>query len=130
MKWYFEHKISHTLTTCFRHLKSASSVSKEVNEFLEDKKSELKVELKKILKGGTRLSIITDEWSSTSGPRYLNVCAKTHDTSYNLGLVQVKGSLTSEKTIKLIETKLCEFGLSWSVIVSLSSDGCATMIKV
>ena len=80
-------KILHTLTSFFRYLKSASSVSKVVNELLEDQKSELKVDMKKILKGGTRLSIITDERSSNSGPRNINVCAKTHDTSYNLCLV-------------------------------------------
>ena len=101
-------------------------MSREVNTYLETKKEEYKVEIKKLYSEGSRFSIITDEWTSNNGPRFLNVCLRNNQT-YNLGLVRVFGSLTAEKTVEMLQKKVHEFGLNMEKIVAICLDGCSLL---
>ena len=59
----------------FKHLKSHTTVSEDVNKFVEVKKNALKIQTIEEIESGTRYSIKTDEWSSSAEPRNLINCA-------------------------------------------------------
>ena len=50
---------------------------------------------------GSRFTLITDEWSASNGPRYVNIILKS-ESATNLGLVRVLGSLTSSAIVLLL----------------------------
>ena len=113
----------------FKPLKSPTRISEIVNKFLEEKKEELKGKFLSNQTEGVRFSIVTDEWSSNNGPRFLNVCLKAEE-SHNLGLVRVSGSLNAVSLSDMIAARVAEFGLELNQIVGISCDGCSTNVKL
>ena len=47
----------------------------------------------------------------------------------NLGLARIDGACPSEKAVEMVKIRLRDFGLSFSDIVSCTSDGAAVMVK-
>lgn len=88
------------------------------NKFIAEKKS------------GKKWSLSFDEWTSARQRRYLNVNVHDIEHTHCLGMIRVKGSLTSERTEQLIRTKLEQFGLDLDTdIVSTIGDGAKVNIK-
>jgi len=114
----------------FRHPKSPTTVAKLVNGFLNAKKDETREELRVLMKNGVRFSVITDEWTSGLGPRYLNVILRGADQIFNIGLIRCTGSLTADNISSLMSKRMEDFGVALSSAVALSSDGCSVMKKV
>ena len=114
--------------------KSENTLREYVIKDAREKKEEMRCKFQEKLKSGTRYSITLDEWTSIRNRRYVNI--NVHDTNehYNLGLA--KGSITSKRTLELVQQKLNEFGLHVSVhdstteqidVVGVTTDGASVM---
>ena len=108
---------------------SPTRISDVVNNFLEERKKEVTKDLSLQYSEGRRFTLITDEWSASNGPRYVNIILKSESTT-NLGLVRVLGSLTSSAIVTILSNKLKQFHVDIKNIVAITSDGCSTMVKV
>ena len=108
---------------------SPTRISDVVNNFLEERKKEVTKDLSLQYSEGRRFTLITDEWSASNGPRYVNIILKSESTT-NLGLVRVLGSLTSSAIVTILSNKLKQFHVDLKNIVAITSDGCSTMVKV
>ena len=108
---------------------SPTRISDVVNNFLEERKKEVTKDLSFQYSEGRRFTLITDEWSASNGPRYVNIILKSESTT-NLGLVRVLGSLTSSAIVTILSNKLKQFHVDLKNIVAITSDGCSTMVKV
>ena len=80
---------------------------------------------------GSRFTLITDEWSASNGPRYVNIILKS-ESATNLGLVRVLGSLTSSAIVivTILSNNLKQFHVDLKNIVAITCDGCSTMVQV
>ena len=105
---------------------SATTVKEHILKFCHDVKR--KVLLK--LKSSKYISICCDEWTSCANTRYLNVFAHTEAESFNLGLIQIKGSASAPNIHYLTMKKLDEFEIDECKVISFCTDGAATMIAV
>ena len=78
------------------------------------------------------LSIDTDEWTSVRRRRYLNISVFAKQTTlWNLGLVRITGSATSERLLELIEERLMEFGIEMRKhVVAITTDGAPVAKKI
>lgn len=110
---------------------SAVSIKKLVMNYYDGTKTKLCSMLQQNLKDGERFAISLDEWTSMRNRRYLNVNVHTHrHVSYNLGLVRIVASLTSEALLELLNDRLQAFGLDLKKdIVSYTTDGAPSMVK-
>ena len=108
---------------------SPTRISDVVNNFLEERKKEVTKDLSLQYSEGRRFTLITDEWSASIGPRYVNIILKSESTT-SLGLVRVLGSLTSSAIVTILSNKLKQFHVDLKNIVAITSDGCSTMVKV
>ena len=62
--------------------------------------------------------------------RYLNVCILADNQTTNLGLSRAYGRLTSENILKMFLQKLASMKIDVNVLVGVTSDGCASMVKM
>jgi hypothetical protein len=111
--------------------KSANTIIKEIYEFYEEKQEEIITNITKLKNSGEKWSISFDEWTSRRGRRYLNInLHNSKDEPICLGLVHVLGSLTAERTQKLIRDRLLLFNLNLDTdIVASLCDGAKVNIK-
>lgn len=93
-------------------------------------KSLMKQEIKDLKSEGKFFSVCLDEWTSISNVRFMNVYLTFIDGSYNLGLQELSGHLTSETLINSLSIKLNDFGLELSEIIGITSDGASVMLKL
>ena len=91
-----------------------------------------KQEIAKLKQDGQKFSVTLDEWTSTRNRRYVNIYVNTNGNKcWNLGLVRVQGSLTSNACLELVREKLERHNLSLEHdIVALQTDGPAIMVKM
>ena len=83
-----------------------------------------------ITKNGCRFSISFDEAASVRNRRYMNLYLHHEQSFQSLGMVRVKGSMKTEKPIKLVRERLSKFNLNLdTVIVSTVTDGASVVMK-
>lgn len=61
----------------------------------------------------SRFSISTDEYTSLRSHHYMNINVHSSTKFWNLGMIRIFGTLTAEKIVEMIESKLSEFNLSY-----------------
>lgn len=73
-----------------------------------------------------------EEWTSCRNQRYVHLILHGKDSKiWNLGLVRIKGSLSSVKCLALVEKRLELFSLCMKTdIVSIMTDGASVMTKI
>ena len=108
--------------------KSENAVMKLIHKYHQAKKDDL---TRIFQESDKKFSLTLDEWTSTKNRRYMNI--NLHDSegkTYNLGLVRILGSCTSEKILNMVNERLLNFGLNLEDhIVGATSDGAAVMVK-
>lgn len=110
--------------------KSSTTIMKEVHNFSGEKQKEITETLSAAVNKGCRFSLSFDEWTSKRGRRYCNINLHTEEDKYCLGIARVYGSMTSEKTQKILRENLEKFGISLDdhVIASIC-DGARVNLK-
>ncbi len=64
-----------------------------------------------------------DEWTNINSIRFFNILIFTHSYYFNLGLVRINGKFDAEGSLKAVDDKLNEFGLSpWLDIAGITTD--------
>lgn len=81
-------------------------------------------------KRGVRFGLSNDEWTSTAGKRYANLCIHAEGKPYCLGLKRCLGSMPSEKCHTLITDELRVYDLEEKDIMGITTDGAKVMIKM
>lgn len=115
----------------FEMPKSRETIKSMFMTFYYKCKETTKQEIASIKSEGSKLSLIFDEWTSSSSKRYINAIVKTKDKLWNIGLIRLVKSGTAEVCIKLVEERLDEFGISLTDdIAAFTTDGASTMIKI
>ena len=76
-----------------------------------------------------KFSFTSDEWSSLRNWRCLNMDIHFNKKYINLRLVRILESCTADKTVKLVNLKLTDFGINLSDVVASTTDAAATMVK-
>jgi hypothetical protein len=98
----------------------AMFVQRRIAEFLKERyaKSEL-------------FSLTLDEWTSMRNRRYMNINVHTFDhQTFNLGIIRIIGSMSSETCKQLVITRLSQFRLDLETdIVACTTDGASVMQK-
>lgn len=84
---------------------------------------------------GQKFNLTVDEWTTMDNRRYLNLNIHTKSDAkvllWNIGLIRVTGCLPVELCVKIIKSKLQEFGLDLEKdIVAIITDGASIMEKV
>ncbi len=112
--------------------KSGNGVRNLIMKYYNSKRNTVAETINAHVRNGQKFSITLDEWTSTANKRYMNVNVHSVKGSFwNLGLIRIFGSATSEACHEYIQTKLEEFGLSFSTnVFSLTTDGAAVMKKL
>ena len=83
----------------------------------------LKAEFMKLTSTENKFSITVDEWKDINIKRYLNLTLHDGKTSFKLRLIEVHGSCNADKTQKLVEEKLLQFGLFFDdIVISTRGD--------
>lgn len=109
---------------------SHTTVMNHVHQYCRKQSQVLKKKFVAEKKSGKKWSLSFDEWTSARQRRYLNVNVHDIERTHCLGMIRVKGSLTSERTEELIRTKLEQFGLDLDTdIVCTIGDGAKVNIK-
>ena len=94
-------------------------------------KSQLTEKLQELIKNDIRFSLFIDEWTSYNSRRYLNLVLSTSSHYYNLGLITLRGSLTSDKLWNIVTKHLLKFKINInSDVIGLVTDGCPLMVSL
>lgn len=111
--------------------KSRETIKKIFMDFVYKCKAETKREIRSVKSEENKLSLIFDEWTSSSNKRFINAIVKTDKKSWNTGLIRLKKSGTAEVCLELVTKRLEDFDLSLTDdIVAFTTDGAATMKKI
>lgn len=111
--------------------KSATTIRKTVTNYASKLRICQKKEITELISKGTRFSLTLDEWTSLRNRRYLNINVHCVNSFWNLGLVPIRGSFTSDACLGLIRAKLKTYGLDLeNHIVSAVTDGPSVMVKL
>jgi hypothetical protein len=112
--------------------KSANTIRQRVLTYAEKITNEMKQQLQSSLAEGHRFSLSTDEWTSVSSHRFINInihCGKGN--IINLGVVRVRGAITAAVYRAFIERRLQTFGISLKEhIVACTTDGASVMRRM
>lgn len=111
---------------------SPNSIKRIVIEYSKEIRKKLKEEIRIELSKGVRFCVTFDEWTSSRNRRYVNLILHGKRSKiWNLGLVRIHGSMTSEKCLDLVKSRLGLFNLSMETdIVSIMTDGTSVMTKI
>ena len=84
-----------------------------------------------MLQKGEKFSITTDEWTSISGRRFMNINIHGKDKFVkNLGLIRITGSFTATAALTTLEKHLTSDGIELSKdIFAITADGAVVMKK-
>ncbi|CAK1589759.1 unnamed protein product [Parnassius mnemosyne] len=113
---------------------TADTIRNMILKECEKRKAEVSNEIKAILLDEKKFSISFDEWTSNHNRRYIGLTLHSpnfakENTFRNIGLIRIFGSMNAAKCVKLIESKLNEFGISLTHdIVAQTTDGCSLMV--
>lgn len=111
---------------------SANTIRRMVINYSKKVQEKIKAEIKIELSQGSRFCITFDEWTSSRNRRYMNLILHGKASKiWNLGLVRCKGSMSAERCLDLVITKIESYNLSMEKdIVSIMTDGASVMIKL
>ena len=92
----------------------------------EDKKRILKM-----IESGENFVLTIDEWTSNDTRRFMDVTLHlSKEETLNLGLARITGSATAENLVKVMNSKLDQFGLANEKdIVGVNTNGARAMLK-
>ena len=110
----------------FKIPSSPTTISKILTEQAMAKKEEIKKYLSSHLESN-KLSIIFDEWTSRSNSRFVGILAVTKSKVFSLGMAKINGSANAQNIYEIISSKLGEFGIKMSDVVSMTTDGACVM---
>ena len=106
------------------------TVRSKVFEYYEQAKSVIKNHLQQGVNNGQRYAVTFDEYTGKNR-RYLTVnIHSTNGVWFNLGMVRVWNSQTSEPILELVRQRLAEFDLTFDHIVAFVTDGASIMMKL
>ena len=86
--------------------KSPTSVMNMIYKQYEIVTTNIKNEIKALLKDGEKFSVSLDEYSSLRNRRYLNINIHTAGKHWNLGMITIVGRMTAERIVEAVELKL------------------------
>jgi hypothetical protein len=98
----------------FDQPKSSVTIRDMVMKFGYSIRQKYKTEMQKLKADGHCFSLTFDKLTSIKNRCYLNVNAHIKNRFWNLRLARVRGSLTAESCVKLLEERLELYGLSYS----------------
>lgn len=82
-------------------------------------------------KSKSKFSLVFDEWTSAANKRYLNATLLSKNDFWNLGLIRIRGSATSQNLLDLIKKHLEFFELSFEQdIACIVTDSCNVMKRI
>lgn len=111
--------------------KSAHTIKSKVIDYSKKIRSICIEQMVHIKSKNGRFSLTFDEWTSTANKRYLNINVHSQKMLWNIGLVRIEKSMTSEVCVELLETRLKEHKLSLlNDIVGFTTDGASVMTKL
>jgi hypothetical protein len=112
--------------------KSSATIRKMVTNYANLERAKQIIEVKSLKKSGSKFCVIFDEWTSRRNRRYMNIILKSDNNKmWNLGLVPIKGSLTSEKFLNLVVEKIEQYHLKFvEDVVCIVTDGTSVMTKI
>ena len=117
---------SHLIKKC-----SITTVRSYVSSYANEKRQELAQKFMELKASGSRFSMTSDEWTSTSATRYLNIVLKASDEHHNLGLERIRGKADAQNILDTLLKLLSKFGIHLSKdIISCTFDGAAVMLKM
>lgn len=130
------HSIAHsedlreTFAELGQHLpQSPATIRDIIKTVYNDSKKKITEELAGRISNGDKFSLTLDEWASVTRKRYLTINVHNEKT-YNLGLMRIKGSCSSDRLQKLVSDRLLEFAVNLECnIVGATTDGCNFMLK-
>lgn len=80
-----------------------NSIKRIVVDYSKEVRENLKQEIKGELSRDVRFCVTFDEWTSSRNRRYINLIQHGKESKiWNLGLVRIRGSLSSEKCLELV----------------------------
>ena len=107
--------------------RSVVGIRDQVPKYGQQLRKKITRNLSIIKSKGQYFSPTLDEWTSLQNKRYLNINIHGIGFLWNLGLVRIKGRLSSEACSKLISLKLKEFETD---VTSITTDGGSMMKKL
>ena len=110
--------------------KSPNTIKNIVLQYADKIKQEVVHEISQLKLSNEAFSLTLDEWTSNKNRRYMNINVhRSNNKFWNLGLCRIRGSMSAERCVIVIKSKLKEFGISLANIVSLTTDGASVMKK-
>lgn len=90
------------------------------------------LEIQRMKEDGIKFCATFDEWTSNKNRRFMSIILHGQGTKFwNLGLVRITGSLTSENAVTLVASKLLEHHISLrDDIICIMTDGTSVMTKI
>ena len=98
--------------------------SREVHQYADEVRKELRELLHQKAQLGVRFSVTSDEYTSLKIARYC--CVNVHMAEGDfvaVGMVRVTGSLTAERAAEILNIKLAQFDIEDGHIVANTTDG-------
>jgi hypothetical protein len=111
---------------------SPTTIRNKVVEYAKTIKAKHAVQIAHHKSEGKKFSVTFDEWTSHRNRRYLNLILHGGvGQEWNLGVVRIHGSTSSEHCLKLVKEKLMCYNISLqNDIVSIATDGTSMMTKI
>lgn len=109
--------------------KNKSGVMKLIHNYYDVARSSIVDDISRHKTKNGKFSATFDEWTSTKNRRYLNVNIFYENKFVNLGLVRIPGSSPADVINNIVFTKLSEFEIDKTDIVSFTTDGASVMVK-
>ena len=106
---------------------SPTTVQACVLRFYESVKAKMVSEIAGKIEKGLRLSLSTDEYTSTRNRRYLNINLHYPGGFYCLGLVRVHGSMPADVMVESVKKRLEDFEVDPKHILAAITDGAKIM---
>ena len=123
---------SEFLKLSFENMGWSMPVNNTISKILIDEakkvKEELKIKIREDIDSNKRFSVVMDEWTSLANIRFMSVILRSNTSTYNTGVVELNGSLNSDRLTQYLDTHLREYGIDLHRhIVAIVSDGAAVM---
>jgi len=113
--------------------KSPTTFRSMMIDYAIRRKSVVKAIIGDLISKEIKFCVSFDEWVSVANRRYLGINLHYGDEDViSLGAVRIMGSSNAENILNLVKERLSSFGLVLidNLILSITTDGCNTMLKV
>lgn len=115
----------------FRLPDSGNTIMRMIYTYGDEIKSYYIDRINHFLKIGNKISISIDDWSSLKTRKYMNIHLYSNDFNLSLGLIRLLEHNPSFKYVDILKTKLLEYNIKiCEDVISLTSDGCSTMLAL